>query len=138
MEVSSSLHRDGAVTGHRVPFSHIPVPLLPIKSGINGKMQLRELNKEQRFPQLPPLVCSSSAAWPVLRALGWDKSSQNEPLDCGEPSRFAGAVAQTMISPPDSKARCSSGKGTSQQPGLFLTKFYCKFLLKDILIIYKL
>lgn len=60
VEASSSLHRDGAVTGHRVPFSHIPVSLLPIQSGMNGAMQLCELNREQSFPQLPPSGCSSS------------------------------------------------------------------------------
>lgn len=140
--------QDRALTRHRVSFSHVSISLLPIKSGINGKMQLRELNREQRFPQLPPWVCSSSVLL-LGKALHlglcsglWAGTNHHKmkPLTvkshqglqlcrgCGthrdQPSRQQGVLWGKIV--------------TSQQPGLFLTKFYCKFLLKDILIIYKL
>lgn len=113
---------------------------------VKGRAQLSEVNREsKRFPQLPPLAFSSSvlllgrALHPGLCSGLWaksDKSSQNESFNCEEPSS-AGGVAQNTISHPGSKVFFKE-KVTSQQPGLFLTKFYCKFLLKDILIIYKL
>lgn len=40
--------------------------------------------------QLCPAAGQSSAPWPVLRALGCDKSSQIESFNPEEPSKFAG------------------------------------------------
>lgn len=95
-----------------------------------------------RFPQLPPSVLSSSvpAPWPVLRALGCDKSAQNESFNCEEPSSLGLCRGcGTDHDQPSRQQGVLQGKiVTSEQPGLFLTKFYCKFLLKDILVIYKL
>lgn len=103
---------------------------------VKGRAQLSEVNRESRgFPSsLPWRSAALSCCWAELCTLAC--ASQNESFNCEEPSS-AGGVAQTTISHPGSKVFFRE-KVTSQQPGLFLTKFYCKFLLKDILIIYKL